>query len=75
MTEANEFWKIYKLDVIAIPTNKPLQRVNHSDLIFRYEQEKWNAVVDEIVEINKTGQPILLGTSTVEKEREACRRN
>jgi preprotein translocase subunit SecA len=67
MTEANEFWKIYKLDVIAIPTNKPLQRVNHSDLVFRYEQEKWNAVVDEIVEINKTGQPILLGTSTVEK--------
>jgi preprotein translocase subunit SecA len=67
MTEANEFWKIYKLDVIAIPTNKPLQRKNHPDLVFRYEQEKWDAVVNEIVEVNETGQPILLGTSTVEK--------
>src|SRR5207249_117156 len=40
MTEANEFWKIYKLDVLAIPTNKPLKRINYSDLVFRYEQEK-----------------------------------
>jgi preprotein translocase subunit SecA len=67
MTEANEFWKIYKLEVIAIPTNKPLRRINYSDLVFRYEQEKWTAVVDEIAEINATGQPILIGTSSVEK--------
>jgi preprotein translocase subunit SecA len=67
MTEANEFWKIYKLDVIAIPTNKPLQRINHSDLVYRYENEKWEAVVDEIVSVHETGQPILIGTSSVEK--------
>ena len=48
MTEADEFWKIYKLEVIAIPTNKPLIRVNHPDVIFRTEKEKWKAVVDEI---------------------------
>ena len=51
MTEANEFWKIYKLDVVAIPTNMPLRRVNHRDLVYRTEQEKWDAVVDEIEEI------------------------
>jgi preprotein translocase subunit SecA len=67
MTEANEFWKIYKLDVIAIPTNKPLQRINHSDLVYRYEPEKWEAVVEEIVTVHETGQPILIGTSSVEK--------
>jgi preprotein translocase subunit SecA len=67
MTEANEFWKIYKLDVIAIPTNKPLIRVNSPDVIFRYEREKWKAVVDEIVEVNKTGRPMLIGTTDVDK--------
>ncbi len=67
MTEANEFWKIYKLDVIAIPTNKPLIRVNSPDIIFRYEEEKWKAVVDEIVDINKTGRPMLIGTTDVDK--------
>src|SRR5262245_36932421 len=53
MTEANEFYKIYKLDVIAIPTNKPLIRVNHADVIFRSEREKWDAVVEEIERKNK----------------------
>jgi preprotein translocase subunit SecA len=67
MTEANEFWKIYKLDVIAIPTNKPLIRVNHPDVIFRTEREKWNAVVDEIVQVHRTGRPMLIGTTSVEK--------
>src|SRR5205085_5417302 len=67
MTEANEFWKIYKLDVLAIPTNKPLVRVNYSDLVYRYEPEKWEAVVEEIVSVHETGQPILIGTSSVEK--------
>jgi preprotein translocase subunit SecA len=67
MTEANEFWKIYKLDVIAIPTNKPLIRVNHSDVIFRTEKEKWDAVVEEIADVNKTGRPMLIGTTDVDK--------
>jgi len=67
MTEADEFWKIYKLEVLAIPTNKPLSRVNHPDRIFRTEKEKWTAVVDEVVEVNKTGRPILLGTTDVDK--------
>jgi preprotein translocase subunit SecA len=67
MTEANEFWKIYKLDVVAIPTNKPLRRVNARDLVYRTEPEKWNAVVGEIVEVNKTGRPILIGTTDVAK--------
>jgi preprotein translocase subunit SecA len=53
MTEANEFWKIYKLDVIAIPTNKPLVRVNHADMIYLKEDEKWNAVLEEVERINK----------------------
>src|SRR5262245_62552493 len=50
MTEANEFWKIYKLDVIAIPTNKPLIRENYPDVILSSEKEKWKAVVDEVIE-------------------------
>src|SRR5262249_12153368 len=61
------FWKIYKLDVIAIPTNKPLIRLNSPDLIYRTEQEKWNAVVDEIVEVNREGRPMLIGTTDVAK--------
>jgi preprotein translocase subunit SecA len=67
MTEANEFWKIYNLDVIAIPTNKPLIRVNYPDVIFRTEKEKWDAVVEEIVEVHKTGRPMLIGTTDVDK--------
>ena len=60
MTEANEFWKIYKLDVIAIPTNKPLIRINHPDVIYRTEKEKWKAVVEEIVRGPQgRGRPIL----------------
>ena len=53
MTEAGEFWKIYKLDVFAIPTNMPLSRLNHPDLIYRSEQEKFTALVDEIERMNK----------------------
>ncbi|MBY0526893.1 MAG: preprotein translocase subunit SecA [Gemmataceae bacterium] len=67
MTEANEFWKIYKLDVIAIPTNKPLIRINYPDVIFRTEKEKWKAVVDEVVEVHKEGRPMLIGTVDVDK--------
>ncbi|MGH7222566.1 MAG: preprotein translocase subunit SecA, partial [Gemmataceae bacterium] len=67
MTEADEFWKIYKLDVLAIPTNKPLIRINHPDVIFRTEKEKWKASVEEIVEVHKEGRPILVGTTDVDK--------
>src|SRR5262249_23274692 len=67
MTEANEFWKIYHLEVLAIPTNKPLIRHNHADMIFRTEKEKWNAVVEEILEVHRQGRPMLLGTTDVAK--------
>jgi preprotein translocase subunit SecA len=67
MTEADEFWKIYHLEVIAIPTNKPLIRVNAPDVIFRTEKEKWKAVVDEILEVTAGGRPVLVGTTDVDK--------
>ncbi|HJT77446.1 MAG TPA: preprotein translocase subunit SecA [Gemmataceae bacterium] len=67
MTEANEFWKIYKLDVIAIPTNKPLIRINSPDVIFRTEKEKWKAAVEEILEVQASGRPVLIGTTDVDK--------
>ncbi|HKA05962.1 MAG TPA: preprotein translocase subunit SecA, partial [Gemmataceae bacterium] len=67
MTEANEFWKIYKLDVIAIPTNKVLVRVNHPDLVYRSDREKWDAIMKGIEEIHATGRPILIGTTDVAK--------
>jgi preprotein translocase subunit SecA len=67
MTEADEFWKIYKLEVIAIPTNKPLIRLNSPDEIFRTEKEKWKAVVDEVVEVSRSGRPVLVGTTDVDK--------
>ncbi len=67
MTEANEFLKIYGLDVVAIPSNRPMKRINYADVIFRSEPEKFNAVVDEIREIHATGRPILVGTVSIEK--------
>jgi preprotein translocase subunit SecA len=67
MTEADEFWKIYKLEVIAIPTNKPLIRINSADVIFRTEKEKWKAVVDEVVDVTRSGRPVLVGTTDVDK--------
>jgi preprotein translocase subunit SecA len=67
MTEADEFWKIYKLEVIAIPTNKPLIRVNSPDVIFRTAKEKWTAVISEIAEVHEGGRPILIGTTDVDK--------
>ncbi len=67
MTEANEFWKIYKLDVVAIPTNMPLLRVNSPDLVYKSEKEKWDAVLEEVVTVAKTGRPILIGTTDVAK--------
>ncbi|WP_020471216.1 preprotein translocase subunit SecA [Zavarzinella formosa] len=67
MTEADEFWKIYKLDVIAIPTNKVMLRVNYPDLIYRTDREKWEAILKEVEEVHATGRPILIGTTDVAK--------
>jgi preprotein translocase subunit SecA len=70
MTEATEFYKVYGLDVIAIPTNCPLVRHNHPDVIFRYEKEKMQAILDEIKEVNESGRPVLVGTTSIEKSEE-----
>jgi preprotein translocase subunit SecA len=67
MTESNEFMKIYGLDVVAVPTNRPMQRINHPDVIYRTEKEKWDAVISEIREVHATGRPILVGTVSIEK--------
>ncbi len=67
MTEANEFWKIYKLDVVQVPTNKPMLRKEYPDLVYKTDGEKWDAVVEEIAEIHKSGRPILIGTTDVAK--------
>ena len=66
-TEETEFWKIYKLDVVSIPTNMPMRRLEHKDLVYRTDKEKWDAVLKEIVELSKTGRPILIGTKDVDK--------
>lgn len=66
MTEAEEFWKIYKLDVMAVPTNRYMQRINHPDNIYGTDKEKWNAVVEEIQEVHQSGRPILVGTTSIE---------
>tara|TARA_B100001245_G_scaffold232066_1_gene213739 strand:+ start:786 stop:3329 length:2544 start_codon:yes stop_codon:yes gene_type:complete len=67
ITEAPEFHKIYDLDVLEIPTNKPLVRDEMPDVIFRTESEKWKAAVEEITEQNETGRPVLVGTTSIEK--------
>jgi preprotein translocase subunit SecA len=66
-TEAPEFDKIYKLEVIVIPTNRPLLRVENSDIVYRTEKEKYFAAADEITKLNETGQPVLVGTTSIEK--------
>ena len=67
MTEEDEFQEIYKLDVIAIPTNKPMVRKDHNDVIYKNENAKFRAVVEDIKESNKKGQPVLVGTVSVDK--------
>ncbi|HTY45293.1 MAG TPA: preprotein translocase subunit SecA [Patescibacteria group bacterium] len=66
-TEANEFKAIYKLDVVVIPTNKPLIRTNHPDRVYKTEEEKFDAVVEEIVELHKAGRPVLVGTISIDR--------
>lgn len=67
ITEATEFNEIYKLDVVSIPTNKPIQRVDRQDLIFMGEKDKWNAIVDEIKRVHDWGRPVLVGTTSVDR--------
>ncbi len=65
-TEAQELWDIYKLDVVIIPTNKPIIRKDLNDLVYKTQREKFNAVIDKIEDIVKQGRPVLVGTTTVE---------
>lgn len=65
-TEAAEFQKIYGLEVLVIPTNVPLRRINHPDLVYRTAKEKFNAVVEEVVQVHEQGRPILIGTTSIE---------
>ena len=66
ITEAGEFWDIYKLDVVEIPTNKPIARKDHNDLIYKTKREKYNAVIEDVVKVSKEGRPVLIGTTSVE---------
>lgn len=65
-TEAGEFWQIYKLDVVVIPTNRKVIREDREDLVYKTKREKYNAVIDEIVNLTKAGRPVLVGTTSVE---------
>ncbi len=65
-TEAGEFWSIYKLDVVTIPTNKPVIRIDADDLIYKTRKDKYNAVIDRITDLRKQGRPVLVGTTSVE---------
>jgi len=65
-TEAGEFWEIYKLDVVEIPTNRPMARKDKDDLIYRTVREKFNAVIEDVVQLSEAGRPVLIGTTSVE---------
>lgn len=67
MTEANEFWTIYKLDVVEIPSNKPCLRKDDPDIIYKTEREKFNAVIDDVEQLWRKGMPVLVGTRSIEK--------
>ena len=67
MTESEEFYDIYKLNVVSIPTNRAMLRKDFNDKIFRTEKEKYSAIADKIIECNKKGQPVLVGTTSIEK--------
>ena len=66
ITEAGEFWEIYKLDVIEIPTNRSVAREDENDLIYKTKREKYNAVIEQVTKLSKAGRPILIGTTSVE---------
>ena len=66
ITEAGEFWEIYKLDVVSIPTNRPIQRDDKNDLVYKTNREKYNAIIEDIVKLSEQGRAILVGTTSVE---------
>ncbi|MGY6647439.1 preprotein translocase subunit SecA [Wenyingzhuangia sp. IMCC45574] len=66
VTEAGEFWQIYELDVIEIPTNRPIARQDKEDMVYKTQREKYNAVIDDIVKLVEQGRPVLVGTTSVE---------
>lgn len=66
VTEAGEFWEIYKLDVVEIPTNRPIARADKEDLVYKTKREKYNAVIEDVTELSKAGRPVLIGTTSVE---------
>ena len=66
ITEAGEFWDIYKLDVMEIPTNKPIARIDSNDLVYKTKREKYNAVIDHVSRLSSEGRPVLIGTTSVE---------
>jgi len=66
VTEAGEFWEIYKLDVVEIPTNRPIARDDRDDLVYKTKREKYNAVIDEVTALSQAGRPVLIGTTNVE---------
>ncbi|TNJ45792.1 preprotein translocase subunit SecA [Tamlana fucoidanivorans] len=66
VTEAGEFWEIYKLDVVEIPTNRPIARDDRDDLVYKTKREKYNAVIDEVTKLSQAGRPVLIGTTSVE---------
>ena len=70
MTEANEFWQVYKLDVVAIPTNRGMTRVSYPDVIYRTDREKYHSILEELREVHATGRPVLVGTTSIEKSEE-----
>jgi len=72
-TEANEFHEIYGLDVVIIPTNRPLRRTNFPDRVFLREKDKWRAALDEIEEVHATGRPVLVGTVSIEKNEQVSK--
>ncbi len=72
-TEASELWEIYKLDVVVIPTNKPIIRDDREDLVFKTAREKFNAVIDQIQELTEQGRPILVGTTSVDVSEKLSR--
>ncbi|MBS7786282.1 preprotein translocase subunit SecA [Flavobacterium sp. CYK-55] len=66
VTEAGEFWEIYKLDVVEIPTNRPMARKDKEDLIYKTTREKFNAVIEDVTQLSQAGRPVLIGTTSVE---------
>lgn len=72
-TEAGEFWEIYKLEVVVIPTNRPIQRDDREDLVYKTEREKFNAIMNEIELLSEAGRPVLVGTTSVEVSEKLSR--